>query len=194
MRNPRGRAILAGIAVVAASQSLAGGYGLKPGLWETHIIKMTVDGQDRTGQMAEATSKMQAAMANLPPERRAQMEAMMKQRGMDTAGGGGTARMCFSKEFADSDRPYANTSKDEQCEPAQITHSGNRTTYSVTCTGHGETSTGKGEAIATGDLISAKIDMTSKGADGATHQRHIETEMKFLGADCGDLKPIMPQK
>ena len=38
------------------------------------------------------------------------------------------------------------------------------------------------------------MDMTTKKASGETHQRHIETEMKFLGADCGDVKPIMPPK
>jgi hypothetical protein len=43
------------------------------------MTKADVDGMG--GQMAGATAQMQGALANLPPEQRAQVEAMMKARG-----------------------------------------------------------------------------------------------------------------
>lgn len=186
--------IIIGLIGLGSLQASANSFGLKAGLWETRIVKMTVDGQDKTGAMSEASSRMQAAMANMPPEQRARMEAMMKERGGGSTGTDGTTRICISEQLANSDKPFSNPSKDEQCQPASITRSGNRTTYSLTCTAHGQTSTGKGEAIVTGDMISTKVDMTTKSATGETHERHIETEMKFLGTDCGGLTPIMPPK
>jgi len=192
------RAIMIGLVIglvsFTALHAWANSFGLKAGLWESRIVKMTVDGQDRTGAMSQASSRMQAAMANMPPEQRARMEAMMKDQGGGATGPNGATRMCISEEMANSEKPFTSPGKDEHCQPASITHSGNRTTYSITCTAYGQTSTGKGEAIATGDTISTKLDMTSKSATGETHERHMETEMKFLGTDCGGLKPIMPPK
>jgi len=186
------KTIIAGLAGLAAAQVLANSFGLKPGLWETRIVKMVVDGQDKTSMMSDAASKMQAAMANMPPEQRERMEAMMKERGGPSMGGDGTTRICVSPELASQEKPF--TGKDEHCQPVSMTHAGNRTSYTVNCSFNGDTTTGKGEATTAGDLISTKMDMTSKKASGETHQRHIETEMKFLGADCGGVQPIMPPK
>jgi hypothetical protein len=45
-----------------------------------------------------------------------------------------------------------------------------------------------------GDVIASQMDMTTKSATGETHTMHHETVMKFLGTDCGDIKPIeMPK-
>ena len=38
------------------------------------------------------------------------------------------------------------------------------------------------------------VDMTIKHANGETHTVHSESDMKFLGADCGDVKPITAPK
>ena len=184
--------IIAGLAGLAAGQVWANSFGLKPGLWETRIVKMVVDGQDKTGMMSDAASKMQAAMANMPPEQRARMEAMMKDRGGPSMGADGATRICVSPELASQEKPF--TGKDEHCQPVSMTRDGNRASYTVNCSFNGDTTTGKGETTSTGDLISTKMDMTTKKASGETHQRHIETEMKFLGADCGGVQPIMPPK
>jgi hypothetical protein len=50
--------------------------------------------------------------------------------------------------------------------------------------------TGKGESTATGDVISSRVDVSTRKGKGETHTMHSETEMKFLGSDCGDVKPI----
>src|SRR5947209_19610234 len=51
---------------------------VKPGLWEVHIDR-TVDGK-RPPDLSER-------LKNMPPERRQQMEAMMKERGSEPGGG-----------------------------------------------------------------------------------------------------------
>lgn len=184
------RTVIIGIAAVAAAQVWANSFGLKPGLWETHVIKMTADGQDNTAKIAEAASRAQAAMANMPPEQRARVEAMMKEHGGTSMGADGTGRMCVSPELANQEKPFVG--KDQHCDPASIERSGNHATYTVRCTSNGETSVGKGEVTTTGDTIATKMDLTSHNANGETHTHHIETEMKFLGADCGGLQPIKP--
>ena len=123
------KTIIAGLAGLAAAQVLANSFGLKPGLWETRIVKMVVDGQDKTSMMSDAASKMQAAMANMPPEQRERMEAMMKERGGPSMGGDGTTRICVSPELASQEKPF--TGKDEHCQPVSMTHAGNRTSYTV---------------------------------------------------------------
>jgi hypothetical protein len=50
--------------------------------------------------------------------------------------------------------------------------------------------TGKGESTATGDVITSRVDMSTRRGKGETHVMHSESEMKFLGPDCGDVKPI----
>ena len=38
------KTIMVGLAALVAAQAWANSFGLKPGLWETHIIKMVSDG------------------------------------------------------------------------------------------------------------------------------------------------------
>jgi hypothetical protein len=176
--------------VLAAINAFGTGFGLKPGLWESKVVKQVVDGRDTSAQMADAGSKMQQAMANMPAEQRARMEAMMKQHGGPTMGSDGSVKMCISPEEASQDRPVVD--RERRCQPATITRAGNRTTFTINCSSNGTVTTGKGESTATGDTISSEVDMTTKKANGETHVLHTETAMRFLGSDCGDVKPMAP--
>jgi hypothetical protein len=49
--------------------------------------------------------------------------------------------------------------------------------------------TGKGSATVSPDLISTHVDMTARSANGETHTTASDTEMRFLGTDCGEVKP-----
>jgi hypothetical protein len=63
--------------------------------------EMTKEDADRLGgQMAGAMSQMQQTMANLPPEQRAQVEAMMKARG-GGPGAGAPAKTEYKKTGTD---------------------------------------------------------------------------------------------
>jgi hypothetical protein len=181
------RSIIACLVALVAMRVIAAGYGLKPGLWETHMVKQIVDGKDMTAQIAAAAAQMQKMMANLSPEQRARMETMVKGGGAN-----GAFQMCISPEMANRDKPIVD--REGHCQPATFNRSGNRTTYEFTCSSNGGTMTGKGVATATGDVIASQVDTTSTRADGTTHVTHTETEMKYLGADCGDVKPYTPPK
>jgi hypothetical protein len=185
------KSMLAWLFALAAIQVFADGIGLKPGLWETRVVKQLMDGRDMSAQIAGASAQMQQAMANMTPEQRARMDAMMKDRGGPTVGSNGTIRMCISPEMASRDKPRIDR---EGCEPATVSRSGNHATFEFSCTRNGNVTSGKGEATTRGDSISTVVDTTVRRASGETHVMHSETEMKFLGADCGDVKPIRPPK
>lgn len=173
-------------AVLAATPSLADGIGLKPGLWETRIVKQIVDGKDQSGQQAAAMDKMQQAMKTLSPEQRAMMQGMMKQHGVGISDNG-SVKLCISPQMASRDKPIID--KDGRCEPTTMVRNGKTFTYEFNCTEHGETTRGKGESTSSGDMITNRSDVTHIDAQGKTHAMQIESEMRFLGADCGDIKP-----
>jgi hypothetical protein len=100
--------------------------------------------------------------------------------------------MCISPEEASRDKPVLD--REGRCQPAIVTHSGNHTTFTINCSSNGNTTTGKGESTAVGDVITSQIDMTVRKANGETHTMHNESEMKFLGPDCGDVKPMPSPK
>jgi hypothetical protein len=162
----------------------------KPGLWEMRVIKNVVDGQDHSAQMAAMGDKMQAAMAKLSPQQRAQMSAMMGHTGM-SVGNQGAIQMCITPEMAKRDVPVVD--KDHACKPASVQRNGNHTTYEISCTSNGTTTTGKGEATVNGDTVSMSSDLTTKSASG-THHIQTEMEMRFVGSDCGNVKPMGGEK
>jgi hypothetical protein len=177
--------------VLAALSAFAAGMGLKPGLWEVKVIKQVIDGRDMTAQIAAASANMQQAMANMPPEQRARMQAMVGNNGAGQGGSGGF-RICVSPEMAKRNAPMVD--KEGRCQPGTVTHSGNETTYEFSCNINGNASEGKGQVTAAGDVITNRMDMTSHAANGKTRVMHTESEMHYLGSDCGDVKPIEPPK
>ncbi len=184
------KSIIVSLAVFSAAQVLAAGYWLKPGLWESKMTKRVVDGQEKPVQMAGSASKMQEMMASMPPEQRARMEAMMKERGGGAMGGDGSQKLCVTPEQASLENPII----DKHCQPAAVNRSGNHVSFTVNCSFEGMTSTGKGEATSTGDTVTTQMDTTTRRATGETHTMHMESEMKFVSSDCGDVKPISTPK
>jgi len=180
------RWMLVGITALGTFAAYATGFGLKPGLWEVRIVKQVVDGRDTTAQLAGASDKLQQAMANMPPEQRARLEAMLKQRG-GAQGSNGGFRICVTPEMAQRDKPIVD--KEGRCQPATASRNGNQTTYEFHCSNNGVTTSGKGTAVASGDLITTHVDMTTHHPDGTTRVMQHDSEMKFLGSDCGDVKP-----
>ena len=189
MRNVitlRNSLIACGVVLVAL-RVVAAGFGLKPGLWETQITKQVVDGKDMTAQINSATAQMQKMMANMPPDQRAKMEAMMKSNGA-SLGAGGSVHLCISPEMANRDTPWVDPKG--RCQPAKVSRSGSQATFEVNCAANGTTTTGKGVSTISGDSVSSVMDMTTTKPGGETRVIHMQTEMKFLGADCGDVKPL----
>lgn len=166
-------------ATIAFAQSL----GMKQGLWEYKNLKQIVDGNDMSAQMSAAQAQMQAAMASLPPDKREQMEAMMKSRGV----GGGAQQICVSAQMAGSEKPMVDPHG--KCAPATVTRDGNKTRFEMNCTSDGRTMVGKGESTSTGDAVTTVTDMTMTDSRGQ-HTMHSEMLMTYLGSDCQGVKPL----
>jgi hypothetical protein len=154
---------------------------MKAGLWEIKQIP-ELDSQ-RQAQLEEA----QKRMAAMPPEQRKMMEQAMAQHGINVdmgAGGAITIKRCVSKEQAERNTPPL-TDKGK-CKH-DVQRSGNVIHTHFSCT----------DPVSEGDS-----DVTLRGSDGftsktrITHQRggrsetvNVSGEARWLGADCGELKP-----
>ena len=160
--------------------------GLKAGLWESRTQKMVMDGKDMLPQMKAAREQMQKSLAGMPPEQRKKMEAMMGAQGGDPT----VQRMCISADMAKKDQAFVPRPAHADCAEPKLNRSGNRTAFEFSCKQGGGTVTGKGETVADGEQISTKVETASTDAAGAKHTMVAETQMKFIGADCGGLKPL----
>jgi hypothetical protein len=165
-------------AVVVAPLAAAQAPPIKPGLWE---IKS--EGQDAEQRRAQAAERIK----NMPPEARAKLEAMMKERGVDLSASGGT-RVCFSKENMDISQ-WQNQSS---CKTDFTARSGSTWKWHSVCSQPPAVS--DGEALFTSAenyTINTSTTLTLSGQSKTT-QRTMKA--KWLGANCGDLKPFNPTK
>jgi hypothetical protein len=144
---------------------------MKPGLWEMRILKMEQDGKDMLAQMRQA-------VAGIPPEQR-------KKMGM--AGDGITSRICFSAAMVKEENWLAGQNAHKpDCAPPKISRSSDSlATFEVTC----KDMTSKGVYVVTSDQVNLKTD-TVMTAGGGKHTMTQESQMKFIGSDCGDIKPL----
>ncbi len=173
--------------LLAAAGLPAGAQSLKPGLWEMHN---KIGGN---AQMDQAMAEMQKQLAAMPPDQRKQMEAMMAQRGMAMApasGGGGMAvRTCMTKEMADrNDVPMQ-----EGCRITSQQRSGNTTKMAFACSN--PPSSGDGQFTHhSGESYSSRMTVKTV-VEGKNETMTMEGTGKWLGADCGNTKPmVMPKK
>ncbi|RZL09880.1 MAG: DUF3617 domain-containing protein [Rubrivivax sp.] len=159
---------------------------IKPGLWEITTASQQIDGQampDLGAQMAEQLKAM-------PPAMRQQIEAQMKSKGVQMTSGknGDTAvRTCVSKESLDQNRWQAAQG---DCKNQITERSGKTWKWKVSCTqppsqGEGSTTFISPEAY-TNDM---RMTMSGQGKPQTMTMKHTA---KWLSADCGGLKPIVP--
>lgn len=180
---------LAGIVCLCLIATPAAAQTMKPGLWEINN-KMGGNG-DMAAKMAAAQAEMQKQLAAMPPDQRKQMEKMMAQQGVGmspgaAAGGGMAARVCITKEMAERDQPPAQQQGD--CKQEYSKRSGNTIKFKFVCTN--PPSTGEGEVILhSPESYSMKMTM-SRQAKGKPDQMTMDAQGKWLGSDCGSLKPV----
>jgi hypothetical protein len=165
--------------VLFAASAAAQTPPIKPGLWQMQSTRL-LDGQKAPDPAAQ--------LKNLPPEARARMEQMLKQQGIDVGGNGGS-RMCMSAESFER-----NTWQGSQhdCKTDWKSRSGKRWTWTSTCMA--PPSQSEGEAVFTdAENYTVKHHMTMQ-RQGQAHTSDMTVVAKWLGADCGDLKPFSPPK
>jgi hypothetical protein len=173
-------------AVLAAACLPAGAQSLKPGLWE---INNKMKG---SAEMDQAMAQMQQQLASMSSEQRQQMEAMMSQRGVrmaPSAGGGMTIQTCMTKEMADrNDVPMQ-----DGCTMTRQQRSGNTMKMAFNCTK--PPSSGEGEFTFMGSEAYKSHMVVNTTAKGKPETMEMDGTGKWLGADCGSVKPrMMPKK
>lgn len=167
--------------LLAALSSLAHAQTMKPGLWEFKQTPQLDPAQK--AQMEQA----QKAMQNLPAEQRRMMEQMMAERGVNVSMAGGviSVKTCITQEQAE--RNFAPISQQGKC-TQESKRSGNVIQTRFVCT----------DPATEGDAT-----VTLRGSEGFTndvtvrtqHQGRTQTtkvtgEGRWLGADCGSVKPM----
>jgi hypothetical protein len=159
----------------------------KPGLWE---ISSKLEGGSKP-EMAKLMEEAQKQMAAMPPEQRKMMQEMMAKQGMNMSikSDGSTAvKVCVSPEMAN--RPPIEQQKD--CTYSAPSRSGNTQRVSFQCTQ---------------PVTSGEVEITFNGADeyagkmrvtttekGKKETMNMSTAGKFLGSNCGAIKPMAVPK
>lgn len=162
---------------------------MKAGLWEI-TNNMQSGGKDLTAAMAG----MQKQMAALPPEQRKMMEDMMAKQGvkMGTGSGGGmTMKMCLTQEMVDRNQMAPPQQGD--CTNTTSARTGGTMKFAFKCTK--PPASGQGEVtFSSPEAYTMKMTTTSS-TSGAERTMDMQASGKWLGTNCGDIKPIqMPAK
>jgi hypothetical protein len=175
----------AALAALAAAVVLpAGAQALKPGLWE-----VTNKMQSGSGQMESAMAQMQKQMANMPPEQRKMIEEQMAKSGvkMGAAGpaGGMTVQVCMTKEMVERDQM---PSQRADCKTTSQSRAGNTMKLAFACTN--PPSSGEGQiTFASPESYAMKMAVNTQ-VEGKTEKVNMEGSGKWLGANCGSVKPL----
>ena len=175
-------------AALVAGASAASAQSMKPGLWE-----ITSKMQTASGQMERQMAQAQQQMANMPPDQRKMMEEMMARQGvkMGTAGGGGmTMKVCMTKEMVEHNEMPSQQRGD--CKTTSQTRSGNTMKMAFACTN--PPSTGEGQFTFNGSEGYTMKMAVNTTVQGKPETMNMDANGKWLGADCGDVKPrAMPK-
>lgn len=153
----------------------AAGMDIKPGLWEIQH-KMTVDGQ----KMPD----MQEMMAQVPPEMREQMKAMMAQQGAGVTDKGTT--VCVTAEQIARGEVGAQN-PEGRCKISNLKMSGNTTTMNIKCEAPNKA---EGTTTVTRSSNTQWSSTTNMQTDKGEMKQ--EATGKWLKADCGNVKPLKP--
>ena len=179
------KAVIALISLAAVSTTTCWAQNMKPGLWEVNN-KMSSDDGKLNAQM----EMMQKQLASMPPEQRKMLEGMMaKHAGVNMPtmkDGGMLVKVCLSKEMVDQQR--FPLQEQGNCTHQRSPVVGNTMKVSFTCTN--PESSGSGEVRFLGDkAYAAKMNVTSAHT-GQKQTMTMDANARWLGADCGDIKPV----
>jgi len=169
---------LPALLILALAASYASAQNMKPGQWE-----MTNKIMSSNGQTNAAMANAMKQLANMPPEQRAQIEAMMAQHGASMpkmgADGGMSIKACVTPEMAA--RHEVPTGQSGKCTHNNTPVAGG-IDVSFSCTE--PPSSGKGQVRFNGDTgFTMNMDVTSQ-ATGQPQQMKVETTGRWLGPSC----------
>jgi len=174
-----------GFLLLASGALGASAQGMQAGLWEF----TTQMSGDAGGQMNAAMEKMQKQMAAMPPEQRKMMQDIMAKQGVQMGSGGGsgiTMKVCMTQEMVD--RNELASGQRGECKNNFSPRMGNTMKYSFSCSN--PPSSGEGEVTFTSrETYTNHMTMTST-VNGKPEKMEMNGSGKWLGKDCGTVKPL----
>jgi hypothetical protein len=179
MNGMRLAMMVAGLAACAlALPARAQGLAVKPGLWESS---------------SSSSGAPRSAMPQIPPDQLARLtpdqQAMIRQR-MAGGGGGGqpaTHRYCVTQAMIQ--KGFTGPNDNQRCTRTVVSNTASAVEVTVVCTGdHPATGTIRVQATDAAS-VAGTLDMTVSNGNGGTMPIHSTFQSRWLGADCGDIKP-----
>ncbi|MBV9153766.1 MAG: DUF3617 domain-containing protein [Alphaproteobacteria bacterium] len=162
------------IASIALAQAADPAFDVKPGLWEI----------TSTGAATGAPPIPAEALAKLSPEQRAKMEAAM-QAAMARSSQPRTSKSCITQKQLE--KTFAGTN-DKNCKQTIVSRTATLIEARVECTGEQKTSgTVRFQALSR-ETVRGEVKMAISGGGNTMNSNHT-LEGKWLGADCGSVKP-----
>ena len=155
---------------------------VKPGLWEVKMSVLDADGR-------EVAAPEQAALARMSPEARARMAEAMKARGVSMPDANGVTKACLTKAQFESGA-WQQLASDSGCTTTFSTQSAAAWKWHSSCTTIKSESDGE-TLFSSTERYKTKVTTTST-VMGKTRTSTRVLEGKWVGADCGDVKPLTP--
>ena len=184
--DSRGFLFALGMLAMGASAQSVHAQGMKPGLWEM-TSKM-----GGSAEMDSAMKEMHQQLASMPPEQRKQMEAMLAKQGMSMSAtsSGILSNICMTKDMVERSQMPIQTQGDCTSTTSNKTSSGMN--FKFTCAS--PPSSGEGQYTFKGDsayTMAMKINTSQQGKPVVTT---MNSSGKWLGTDCGSIKPMVMPK
>jgi hypothetical protein len=154
---------------------------VKEGLWETTTTRSMTGMPDPSDMLAQ-----------LPPEQRAKVEEMMKQKGMSMNGKTTVTKSCVTKEKIEKGMAFGENK--ENCTRQFVSSTPTHVEVKFHCDESNRTDGGKTAIDGTVNVDVVSSD-TTKGSihsvtNNAGHPMTMDMSFtsKYLGASCGDIK------
>jgi hypothetical protein len=165
------------ILTVTLSSTLAwSSPSIKPGLWEIKTKMVGPKGE------IDPSARMREAMAKMPAEQRKQMEAMMSKQEMPLSGDG--MKICYTAEQLKDYGAFKNTKGPRKC-TSKVTKQSSQVIHTEFNCPDGSKGTGTWN-IGSDTQYSGKMDITTAKGEKVS----MSHAAKFLGANCGSIKPL----
>ena len=174
--------VLSCLALIAVAAGPLPVPPVKTGLWEARMSALDADGH-------EMAAPEQAALSRLSPEVRARMADAMKARGVSMPDANGATKVCLTKEMFDSGR-WQQMASEMGCTTNYSTLSGTTWKWHSSCTALKSESDGEA-AFTSAESYRTRVTTTAT-VMGKTNTSTRLVQGKWLGADCGDIKPFAP--
>ncbi|HEX5756377.1 MAG TPA: DUF3617 domain-containing protein [Arenimonas sp.] len=172
------------LTLLALACNVAQAQSMRPGLWQ---VEQRMSGNpELEAAMAQARKQMEA----MPPEQRKMMEGILAKQGIAMPGSNGdtgmTVKVCMSKEMVERMDIPKQTKGD--CTHEITSRSSNALSMRFSC--KNPESSGEGHYTFSSDTAYEMRIALSNTHEGKVQNTTINGSGKWLGNDCGTIKPV----